>query len=233
MEGAVGVRLPGLSATIVIAVVLGGAAAQAQQPASPDTTAPQAEAGHRDAPAQHEVSGPVSIAQFLAGGALGLGLHEAGHVLTASASGASLGLKRVSFGPVPFFAITHEDVAPRREYGISSAGFLMQHASSEWLLTRRPALRRERAPVAKGVLAFNLLASAAYGGAALARVGPHERDTRGMAASLGTNERWIGALVLAPAVLDTVRYCKPGARWAVWASRGAKVGMVLLALGAR
>ena len=38
----------------------------------------------------------------------------------------------------------------------------MQRAESEWLLTRRPRLRHERAPFAKGVLAFDVLASVAY-----------------------------------------------------------------------
>ena len=56
---------------------------------------------------------------------------------------------------------------------ISSAGFWVQHGTNEWLLTRRPNLRRERAPFAKGVLAFNVLASMAYAGAALARTGPY------------------------------------------------------------
>lgn len=174
-----------------------------------------------------------TLARFLAGGALGFGLHEAGHVAAAGAAGTGVGLKGVSFGPVPFFAITHDDVSPRREYAISSAGFLVQHLSSEVLLTRRPGLRFERAPVAKGMLAFNLLASATYGVAALARIGPAERDTRGMAVSAGVNERWVGVVVLAPAALDAVRYADPGARWAVWASRGAKAAMLLLALRAR
>jgi hypothetical protein len=109
----------------------------------------------------------------------------------------------------------------------------MQHAVNEWLLTSRPQLRDARAPFAKGVLAFNVLASMAYGGAAMARAGPTERDTRGMAASLGAHgvdERAIAALVLAPAVLDAWRYLDPDARWAVWASRAVKAGLVLLVI---
>ena len=51
----------------------------------------------------------------------------------------------------------------------------------------------ERAPFAKGLLAWNVLASAAYSGAAFAHAGPPERDTRGMAAALGVNEAWVGA----------------------------------------
>ena len=74
---------------------------------------------------------------------------------------------------------------PAREFVISSAGFWAQHAVSEYLLTRQPALRDEHAPVLKGILAFNVLTSVAYSGAAFARTGPNERDTRGMATQRG------------------------------------------------
>ena len=104
----------------------------------------------------------------------------------------------------------------------------MQHAENEWLLSRRPDLRLERAPLAKGVFAFNVITSMAYAGAAFAKTGPVERDTRGMAASLRIDERWIGALVLAPAVLDAWRYRHPDAKWAAWTSRGVKIGMVVM-----
>jgi len=104
----------------------------------------------------------------------------------------------------------------------------MQHAEDEWLLARRPNLRQRRAPFEKGVFAFNVLASVAYAGTAFARTGPPERDTRGMAASSRIDERWIGALVLAPAVLDAWRYYHPDAKWAAWTSRGVKIGMVVM-----
>ena len=169
----------------------------------------------------------VTIAKFLAGAALSLGLHESGHAGMALVFDAHPGVKGVSFGPIPFFAITHRDVSPAREYAISAAGFWMQAASSEWILTRRPDLRHQQAPVAKGVLAFHVLASTAYAIAAVAEIGPYERDTRSMAASLRSNEGWVGAMVIAPAALDLWRYRHPGSRWARWASRAAKVGMVL------
>ena len=156
-------------------------------------------------------------------------VHEGGHLLFDAAFDASPRITGVRFGLVPFFAITHRgDLSPRREFTISSAGFWMQDLSSEWLLTRRPSLREARAPLAKGVLAFNVLNSAGYAFVALARAGPFERDTRGMAGSVGVDERAIGALVLAPAVLDAIRYFKPQTRWAKWASRAAKAGSVLL-----
>lgn len=172
-----------------------------------------------------------SVAGFLAGGLVGLLAHEGGHLLANVAFDSDPVIRRVEFHGIPFFAISHRDaLSPRRELTISSAGFWVQHAGSEWILTRRPGLRRERAPVVKGVLAFNVLASGAYAGAAFARTGPPERDTRGMAETSRMDERWIGALVLAPAVLDAWRYFEPEARWARWLSRAAKLGMVWLVI---
>ena len=121
-------------------------------------------------------------------------------------------------------------LAPRQEFTISSAGFWVQSATNEWLLTTRPRLRHEHAPFAKGVFAFNIGTSAMYSVAAFAQAGPPERDTRGMAESSGIDEAWMGAIVLAPAVFDTWRYFDPHSRWAVWLSRAAKIGSVLLVL---
>jgi len=174
----------------------------------------------------------TTIATFLAGGAIGLGAHEAGHLLMVSAFGADPGVKKVNFGPIPFFAITHSAVTPAEEYTISAAGFWVQHASSEWLLTRRPGLRQEHAPLAKGLLAFNILASVAYATAAFGTFGPYERDTRAMADALDVSEPWVGAMILAPAALDTWRYMRPHSRWAAWSSRALKAGAVLIVLRA-
>lgn len=170
-----------------------------------------------------------SAAAFVGGALTGLGAHEGGHLLFNVVFDADPGIERVDFHGIPFFAITHRDgLSPRREFTISSSGFWIQHAGSEWLLTTRPRLRFERSPFRKGMLAFNVLTSGAYAGAAFARTGPPERDTRGMAVSSRIDERWIGAAILAPAVLDAWRYFDPDARWAVWASRGAKIAGVLL-----
>lgn len=167
--------------------------------------------------------------KFLAGAALALGAHEAGHLVFDAAFDAQPRIKGVRFGPFPFFAVAHRaDLSPRRELTISSAGFWVQDASNEWLLTRRPSLRAEHAPLAKGLLAFNVLNSVGYGFVAFARAGPFERDTRGMADSSGVNERAVGTLVLVPALLDAYRYFKPDARWAKWASRAVKAGSVAL-----
>jgi hypothetical protein len=169
---------------------------------------------------------------FLAGGALGLGIHESGHVLFGAVFDAHPGVKAISFGPIPFFAITHDSVSPAREYAISAAGFWMQYGASEWLLTSHPHLRDEPRPVAKGVLAFHVIASAVYGVAGLTGIGPVERDTLGMAQALRVNEGWVGAMLLTPAVLDAWRYARPAAVWPRWVSRAVKIGTVVLVVRA-
>jgi hypothetical protein len=172
--------------------------------------------------------------KFLAGGALGLGLHESGHLAFDAAFDARPHLSRVHLGPFPFFAIAHRgDLSPRREFIVSSAGFWVQETTNEWLLTRRPALRREPAPMAKGLVAFNILNSVGYALVAFAKAGPPERDTRGMADSIGMDERGVAAIVLAPAVLDAYRYFKPDAHWPGWTSRAAKAVSVALVLKRR
>jgi hypothetical protein len=169
------------------------------------------------------------VVVFLTGAATGLGAHELGHVIADVAFGEKPGLKKVDFHGIPFFAITHRSGRPsNEEFIISSAGFWMQQAGNEWLLSKRPQLKSEQAPFAKGYFAFNVLASVAYAGAAFAKSGPEERDTRGMAASSRLDERWIGAIVLAPAILDAWRYYHPGSKWATWSSRGVKIGMVVM-----
>jgi hypothetical protein len=172
---------------------------------------------------------------WLAGGLTGLAIHESGHVVTAAALGAHPGLRSIKAGVIPFFAVTHDPVNRRREYTISAAGLWAQGASVEWMLYARPNLRHEHAPLLKGVFAFHLVTSAIYGAAGFAGVGPPERDTRGMALSVGrdgVSEGAIGALVLAPAVLDVYRYWHPESRWAKWASRGIKIAMVGLVIAA-
>ncbi|OLC79892.1 MAG: hypothetical protein AUH72_13110 [Acidobacteria bacterium 13_1_40CM_4_65_8] len=171
----------------------------------------------------------VETVKFIAGGALGLVMHESGHLIFDAAFDAKPRISRVQFGPIPFFAISHrDDLSPRREFTISSAGFWVQEATNEWLLTRRPSLRDEHAWGVKGVLAFNVLNSVGYALVAFAKAGPAERDTRGMADSIRVDERVVGAIILTPAVLDAYRYFKRGSRWATWTSRAVKIGSVVL-----
>src|SRR6266850_722235 len=171
-------------------------------------------------PAQPDGNAALDTVKFLAGGALGLAMHEGGHLIFDAIFDAKPRVTGVRFGPFPFFAISHRsDLSPRREFTVSSAGFWVQEATDEWLLTKRPSLRDEHAWGVKGVLAFNVLNSVGYAMVAFARAGPAERDTRGIANSIGVDERVIGAIVLAPAVLDSYRYFNRGSGWAAWTSR--------------
>ena len=170
----------------------------------------------------------IDVVRFFAGAALGLGLHESAHLVADEAFGADPGVRKVSAGFIPFFAITHEPVTPTKEFIISSAGFWAQDVGNDIVLSRHPQLRQEHAPLLKGLLAFNVVTSVIYSGAAFARRGPAERDTRGIALSADVDEPWIGVTVLAPAVLDAARYYRPNSRALRWASRAAKVGGALL-----
>lgn len=170
---------------------------------------------------------------LLAGAVSGLVVHESGHVTASVIFGANPGTKPIHYAGIPFFAVTHEPVTRQKEFVISSAGFWMQHAGSEWLLSTRPNLRHESAPFLKGVLVFNIATSVMYAGAAIGKLGPPERDPLGMANSLGRKgwpEPAVGALILAPALLDGYRYLKPDQRWAAWASRGVKAAFIALTL---
>jgi hypothetical protein len=163
---------------------------------------------------------------FLAGAVSGLAIHEGSHLVFDVAFDADPRVKGVKFGPIPFFAITHRNGLPaRQEALISGAGFLSQQVTSELVLSRRapgdPASAFE-----KGLLAFHVATSTAYAGAAFARYGPHERDTRGIADATSTDERVIGALVLAPAAFDTWRYFRPESKAARWGSRLSKVAFL-------
>jgi hypothetical protein len=175
--------------------------------------------------------------KFLAGGAMGLAIHESGHFMVDLAFDAHPHFHHAYLGSLPFFAIVHRgNLSPRREFVIAAAGFWMQDVASERLLMRRPSLRSTHAPFTKGEFAFDELTSIGYGILALARAGPKPGssdrviDTRGMASAVHVSEPLVGGLVLTPALLDGYRYFHPDARWAKWASRIAKTGTVLLLL---
>ncbi len=183
------------------------------------------------APVSAQQSTGERFGKVLLGGAAGLGLHEAGHLVANWAFEEKVKVKKVDYAGIPFFALSHApDLSPRREYVVSSAGLWTQYLYSEHILTHHPRLKEEDSPFRKGMLTFHVVTSLVYAGAGLARTGPVERDTRGMAASRRISERWIGALVLAPALLDVYRYFNPDARWAAWTSRGVKMGSVALVM---
>lgn len=208
----------GLVLTVLALFAVSAASASAQQQDSRES----------------DSSGKFTASRFgkvLLGGAAGLVLHESGHLVADWAFEEKVVVKKVDYKGIPFFALSHaHDLSPRREFVVSSAGFWSQYLYSEQILTHHPALKDEHSPVRQGMLAFHVVTSLMYSGAAFGKTGPVERDTRGMAESLKINERWLGALILAPALLDTYRYFHPGARWAAWTSRGVKMGSVALVL---
>jgi len=185
----------------------------------------------RPAVAQQESSSASKFGKVILGGVAGLGAHETAHLVANWAFEEKVTIKKVDYKGVPFFALSHApDLSPRREYVVSSAGFWAQYLYSEQILTHHPNLKQQQSPFRKGMLTFHVVTSLIYAGAAFGRTGPVERDTRGMASSRRIDERWIGAMVLAPALLDMYRYFNPDARWAAWTSRAAKMGSVTLVI---
>ena len=183
-------------------------------------------ASAQDAGNPREASPIKTTLMWLGGGLAGLGIHESGHVVTSGLFGAEPSIRAIRSGPIPFFAITHRNGVPdSQEALISGAGFLSQHVTSEIVLSRR-ATGDSVSAFEKGLLGFHVATSAAYAGAAFARYGPHERDTRGIADATHTDERVIGALVLAPAAFDTWRYFRPESKVARWGSRLSKVAFL-------
>jgi len=171
--------------------------------------------------------GGCELCRGLFGVGLGFGLHEGGHLLTNTFFQSDPYVKPVKGAGIPFFAISHRKVLPSwQEAVVASSGLWTQFALAETVLTRTPDLRRRRAPMQKGVLAFHVGLSVLYGIAGLGQWGPPERDTRGIAENLGVNEKWIGSMVLAPGFLDAYRYYRGGSRWARWGSRITKLMLV-------
>jgi hypothetical protein len=149
---------------------------------------------------------------LLGGVAAGFALHEAGHV--------AAGWRRTGLAPLRGFVVT-------------SAGFWVQFADSEIVLTRHPSIRFEPKPFGKGLLGFHIAVSAGYAMLGMSKAGPPGRDTLGMANTSQLNERWIGAMLLAPAIFDAVRYAWPRLAWPKWASRAAKVSIAAMVMKAR
>jgi len=172
-------------------------------------------------------------AEFFNGAFTGFLGHECGHLIANTALNTNFHLKGVKFAVIPFFTIEPgRELSPREHYITASAGFNAQHIINEWLLVRHPNLREEDKPFLKGLGTFNFWLTVGYAATAFAGYGPGERDTKGMADSLGWSEDSIGALILAPTLLDAYRYKHPQAKWAKHASRVTKLLIIGLALEA-
>lgn len=168
--------------------------------------------------------------KFFTGAFAAFGVHEAGHLITNYAIGTDPYLMGVHYGPIPFFTIQPGTyLTNHQHYIIASAGFNAQNIADEWLLTTHPNLSRENQPALKGFASFNFWLSVGYAASAFTGTGPNERDTKGMADSLGWSEAEVGAMILVPTALDTYRYKHPDAKWAVTLSRLSKLYMIFLA----
>src|SRR5262245_36864811 len=79
------------------------------------------------APASAQSSGTKQRVEhtlvFLGGAATGLAVHESGHLIFGASFGANPRIDRIDYGPIPFFAVHHDEVSRRKEFVISSAGF--------------------------------------------------------------------------------------------------------------
>lgn len=185
----------------------------------------------------------ASFGLWAAGAFSGFLFHETGHFLANWAFGNVPTLVGVSgFGFIPFFAISpqiscaqgaceHFDGSPFPPgppgmYTISSAGFDMQHLSSEVLLTWNPNLRHTVAPYEKGWLAFNVGVSLGYSLVSWAGAENGYGDVGGAANAAGINLNLYGALILIPAALDAYRFFMPDSPWAPWVSRGSKLAII-------
>jgi len=167
---------------------------------------------------------------FFAGAFVALAGHEGGHYIANAGVGSHPYLKGVYYGPIPFFTIEPNRPLNHHEHYITaSAGFNSQQMINEWLLSAHPNLKDEDQPFLKGVATFNFWLTVGYAATAFAKTGPAERDTKGMADSLGCGESLVGAMILVPTALDTYRYKHPDAKWARDASRLSKLGMIFLA----
>lgn len=184
-----------------------------------------------------------SFGLWAAGALSGFVAHETGHLLTNylfDNKPALVGLK--GFGFVPFFAISPELVCDhdgcrrpnqsrfqagrRGMYLISTAGFTVQHLTSEMALSKDPWLMYHNAPFEKGLLTFNLLLSVGYALSTLVGIEDAHGDAAGAAAVAHMPRALFATLLVLPVAADTVRFLRPCTRWAVGVSRASKAAMV-------
>ncbi len=196
-------------------------------------------------PAPQAYSKTAQAALFIAGGVSAFVAHEAGHVAVNLALGNRPELEAVwGFGFVPFFAISPAlscsasrcikangkpfPAGPRGKFAIVTAGFEMQHLTSEIILSLDPYLRQHHAPLRKGWLAFNIGLSVAYALASVLNIEDSHGDAGGAAYLLRVPRPLMAAYLVAPAAMDLYRYLDATSPWAPSVSRSLKVGFLSL-----
>lgn len=197
----------------------------------------------RGRPSLTSVSSIPTALAFLGGATIAFVAHETGHLVTNLAYGNTPKLEGITtFGVIPFVA-----VAPRircsdtgctkhdgsrfsgghpGKYNIVTAGYDVQHLTTEVLLTLEPDLRWRRAPLRKGLFAFDILLSVGYALSSMTGTESNFGDAGTAADTARLSRTTFAAVLLAPAVLDVYRYLQPRSKWAPWASRAAKGSMI-------
>lgn len=184
-----------------------------------------------------------SAGLWAAGAASGFLAHEAGHLLAnymLSNQPTFVGLK--GFGFVPFFAISPElrcddngcvhdnhsrfEAGRRGMYFISTAGFTVQHITSEIVLSEDAWVRYHHAPYEKGFLAFNILLSLGYALSSVIGIEDAHGDAGGAAQVAHLPHAVFATLLMLPAAMDTWRFFVPDTPWAVGVSRASKAAML-------
>jgi hypothetical protein len=182
-------------------------------------------------------------ARLGAGALTGLAAHEAGHVVANLALGNVPAVEGfLALGFIPFFAVrpyitcgetacTKRDgstfgAGRRGKFAIVAAGFNVQHLGDEILLWSWPELRYGSGPYRKGLLAFNTITSVVYAVGSWAGLEDPRGDIANAAQISGISHRVLALFVLAPALLDGVRYFYPGARWAPFAAATSKATFI-------
>ncbi len=183
-----------------------------------------------------------TFGKFVAGALTGFFAHEGGHLLANLFQGNVPRLQGLwGLGFIPFFTIAPRIgcydgtcykndgsefwAGPRGKFGITSAGFNVQHITDEIMLSRNPRLRYQVAPFQKGLLAFNTLLSIAYAATAITRIENAEGDLSSSAKLIGIPREVYATMLLIPAGLDLYRYFVPDSRWAPWVSRTGKLAV--------
>ena len=183
---------------------------------------------------------------YVAGGVLAFAAHESGHLAANLILHNRPRIVPVwGFGFVPFFAISPDLACNKRgcvradgqvfragrrgKFAIFTAGFEVQHLTSEIILTFDQHLRLHRAPFRKGWLTFNIALSVAYALASVLHIEDSHGDAGGAAAISGMPRALMAAWLVAPAAVDLYRYWRDDSVWAPWLSRGLKVGFVSMA----
>lgn len=224
---------------VALALLLASSAARADEgkAPAPDPAPDPCEPSLADA---HDVP---SVALYLGGGLVGFLAHESGHVAMNFAYDNVPQFQHITtFGFIPFVAINprlscsngvckkHDGTllagGESGKYNIVTAGFDVQHVTTELLLTLEPDLYWRHEPFRKGLFTFDILLSVGY---ALSNVTGTESsfgDSRNAATAAGMPHAVFAAILIAPAALDTYRFFRPRSKWAPWVSRGTKLGMI-------